>query len=87
MAAADVGLACSGMYFYAFLNGIIRVKMFKIIKDSMFLPRKQKENTCKMLVKKVEKTYNYSKCILSTRKIEINIKNIQKSIALRIMMW
>ncbi|BDF47594.1 hypothetical protein DXA36_18805 [Eisenbergiella sp. OF01-20] len=87
MAAADVGLACSGMYFYAFLNGIIRVKMFKIIKDSMFLPRKQKENTCKMLVKKVEKTYNYSKCILSTRKIEINIKNIQKSIALRNMMW
>lgn len=75
------------MYFYAFLNGIIRVKMFKIIKDSMFLPGKQKENTCKMLVKKVEKTYNYSKCILSTRKIEINIKIIQKSIALRNMMW
>ena len=53
----------------------------------MFLPGKQKENTCKMLVKKVEKTYNYSKCILSTRKIEINIKIIQKSIALRNMMW
>ena len=75
------------MNFYAFFNCIIRVKMFRIINISYISDEKMQKISCKKREKSVKKTHNYTKCIFEIVKINRNIVNIQKRIAIRKAMW